>query len=44
MNNWSLEHIVVSVFGTSLLGVVFALIFSHSFRQDLIAQSGKLSI
>ena len=44
MNNWSLEYIVVLTCGISLLGVVSALIFSRSFRQDLIAQPGKLSI
>lgn len=44
MNNWSLEYIVVIICGACLLGVVFALIFSRSFRQDLTAQPGKLSI
>jgi Fe2+ transport system protein B len=44
VNNWRLEYIVVMICGACLLGVVFALIFSRSFRQDLTAQPGKLSI
>ncbi len=44
MNNWSLEYIVVIICGACLLGVVSALIFSRSFRRDMTAQPGKLSI
>ncbi len=39
-----LEYIVVTISGLCLLGIVAALIFNQSFRQDLTAQPGKVSL